>query len=86
MAYATHNNHVTLADDSTTPAMGISSIKISFGGKVVGIHNVVSRYWCVTYVLQYTHIVSQFLRLVSSERHNVAVETIGSERNHLHVI
>ena len=49
-------------------------------------HKFVSSYWCVTYVLQYTHIASQFLRMVSLERNNVAVETIGSERNHLYVI
>ncbi len=35
-----HNNHITLTNDSTTPAMGIGSIKISLGGQVVGIHNV----------------------------------------------
>ena len=40
-------------------------------------HRFVSGYWCVTYVLQYTHIVSQFLRIVSSERNNVTVETVA---------
>ena len=40
-------------------------------------HKFVSEYWCVTYVLQCTHIVSQFLRIVSSERNNVTVETVA---------
>ena len=35
-----HNNHITIAEDSTKPAMGISSIKISIGGQVVDIRNV----------------------------------------------
>lgn len=32
-----HNNHVTLADNSTTPTMWISSLKVSLSGQDVGI-------------------------------------------------
>ena len=49
-------------------------------------HKYVTGYWRFMYVLQYDRIVSQFLRIVSSEKNNVTVETVGSLRNHFHII
>ena len=63
---------------------------VSKGGQIVMMydmpHTYVTGYWRFMYVLQYHHIVSQFLRIVSSEKTIFFVETVFPLRNNFYVI